>query len=158
MADQIRPEIPKHLERWSWDALQERGHEAPFKKEDAPLNIEHWERNVQELLEFGDARPSKLRRDLIAHFNLDPTLVETTINASPSEGGLIRVNSIEVNTFPWRGTYLDLVPTHVQAVASEGYEFIEWVGDVEPADQLKTTVTSNSKPTRTITAHFRKLP
>jgi hypothetical protein len=155
MADRIRPEIPNHLARWSWDSLQARGHEAPFKEEDEPLNIEHWERNVQELLDFGDARPTKLRSDLIAHFELDPTQSKTTLNASPIDGGIIQINSIKVDTFPWSGTYLDQVLTRLEAVPSVGYEFIEWVGDVEAADQPETTVISKS--TKTITARFRKL-
>jgi hypothetical protein len=158
MADQIRPEIPEHLARWSWDSLQARGHEAPFKKENEPLNIEHWERNVQELFDFGDARPSKLRNDLITHFDLDPTLSETTINASPNEGGIVWVNTVEVGTFPWTGTYLDSFPILLKAVPAEGYEFTEWAGDAEPTNQLETTVTSSSTPSQTITARFRKLP
>ena len=158
MAERIRPEIPMHLARWSWDSLQARGHEAPFKEEDEPLNIEHWERNIQELVDFAKARPSKLREDLIAHFDLDPTLSETTITGSPSEGGTVWVNTIEVDSFPWTGTYLDAYPTRIKAVPAEGYEFIDWVGDAEPADFSEAIVSPGSTRSKTITARFRKLP
>ena len=158
MSDRLRPEISQHLARWSWASLQARGHEAPFKEEDQPLDIDHWEKNVQELFDFGEERPTKLRNDLIAHFNLDPTLSETTINASPSEGGTVQVNSLEIDTFPWIGTYLDTLPAQLKAMPAEGYEFIAWSGDATQTSDSETEIISNSKPTKTITAQFRKLP
>ena len=70
MAAVIRAEIPRHLERWSWAAVQERDFGLPHKEEDEPLNLEHWERNVEVMRTFGSGRPEQLRGQLMDHFGV----------------------------------------------------------------------------------------
>ena len=49
MADAIRPEMERHLTRWSWAGIRARGFGIPHKQEDEPLTVAHWERNVESM-------------------------------------------------------------------------------------------------------------
>ncbi len=157
LAAQIRPEIPAHLARWSWENLQEQNHGIPFKGEDAPLDISHWEDNVQILLKFADERPAKLRNDLTRHFRLHPSQTAVTLRGEPADGGTVQINSIDVATFPWAGTYLQQVPSQLMAKPREGFTFVGWEGSVESPETAATILNTAGETRTTITARFEPI-
>jgi hypothetical protein len=71
MAAVIRPEIVRHLERWSWAQLELRGFDRPHQFEHEPFTQETWERNLGVLEDFARKRPAKLRQDCIDHFQIE---------------------------------------------------------------------------------------
>src|SRR5262249_42204903 len=70
MAQVIRPEIARHLQRWSWSELQQRGFGLPHQAEYEPFTQETWEKNLGVLMDFAERRPANLRQDCINHFGL----------------------------------------------------------------------------------------
>ena len=156
MSATLRPEIPQHLARWSWESLSERKHEIPFKPEDEELSLEHWERNVQELINFGRERPDKLRSDLATHFGLETKSTDVAIQVSPPDSGTIQINSLPIDSFPWNGIYLDAVSTTVTAKAAPGFVFTEWSGAVTSASDKQTSLSTSTEPSSSVTAHFSR--
>ncbi len=128
MAGVIRPEMGRHLSRWSWAGIQSRGFGIPHKEEDEPLSVAHWERNVESMREFARARPNKLRQDLIDHFNLSKGLASVTIESSDLSKGTVQINTIEIDKSPWTGQYFRDFPPTLTAIPKEGASFVRWSG------------------------------
>ena len=143
MAAIIRPEIPRHLERWSWAAVQERGFGPPHKEEDEPLNLEHWERNVEVMRAFGAGRPDQLRGQLMEHFGLDNGTAEVTVTVQNADKGQVVINTLAVPSESWGGTYFKDVPITIHAVPNEGATFTGWSGAITGSD-LDMAVSLNS--------------
>jgi hypothetical protein len=129
MADVIRPEMSRHLSRWSWEGIQSRGFGIPHKEEDEPLTVAHWESNVESIREFARARPDKLRQDLIDHFNLSKGIASMTIASSDLSKGTIQINTIDPGDFPWTGQYFRDFPPTLTAKPKDGSVFLRWSGD-----------------------------
>ncbi len=134
MADAIRAEIPSHLERWSWAAIQERGFGHPHKEEDEPLSLEHWERNVEVLRAFGSRRPDQLRQQLIEHFELPNGTATVSIAVNDEAKGSVVVNTLTVPTQDWSGVYFKDHPPTLRAMAKEGHTFTGWTGAVTSSE------------------------
>jgi hypothetical protein len=130
MADVIRPEIARHLTRWSWAAVQERGFGHPHKEEDEPLDLAHWERNVEVMRQFGQGRPAQLRQQLMEHFELEGGLATVGVTIEGAEHGTVRIGTVDVPSASWSGVYFrDVAPT-VTAEAAPGRTFVGWSGAI----------------------------
>ena len=134
MAAVIRGEIPRHLERWSWAAVQERGFGLPHKEEDEPLNLEHWERNVEVMRTFGSGRPEQLRGQLMDHFGFGNGTAEVAVTIQNADKGSVVINTLTVPSEAWSGTYFKDVPISIRAVPNEGATFTGWSGDVSGSE------------------------
>jgi hypothetical protein len=134
MAAVIRPEIGRHLERWSWSKIEPLGFGPPHQPEYAPFTQETWERNLEVLDDFARNRPSKLRQDCIEHFQLSGELAEVTVEVVPAGAARVQVNSLVLDTFPWVGVYFRDYPIVLTAIARPGYRFVNWTepGGTEP--------------------------
>jgi hypothetical protein len=134
MAAVIRGEIPRHLERWSWAAVQERGFGLPHKEEDEPLNLEHWERNVEVMRTFGSGRPEQLRGQLMDHFGFGNGTAEVAVTIQNADKGSVVINTLPVPSEAWSGTYFKDLPISIRAVPNEGATFTGWSGDVSGSE------------------------
>ncbi|MFT6179115.1 MAG: hypothetical protein ACJAQT_003033 [Akkermansiaceae bacterium] len=128
MAGVIRPEMGRHLSRWSWEGIQSRGFGIPHKEEDEPLTVAHWESNVESMREFARERPDKLRQDLIDHFNLPNGTAAVTIASSDLSKGTVQINTIGLDDSPWTGQYFRDFPPTLTAKPKEGVSFVRWSG------------------------------
>ena len=128
MAAVIRPEIPRHLERWSWGELKKRGYAAPYKPEYAPFTQATWETNIAVLSDFAKARPAKLRRDCTNHFKLLKGFSQISVDVVPAGGGSIQLNTSVARSFPWAGVFFRDYPVALAAVPAAGYRFMGWSG------------------------------
>lgn len=137
MAAIVRPEIDRHLTRWGWAALQERGFGSPHKEEDKPLNLEHWERNVEVMREFARVRPDALRDHLMDHFDFKNGLSDIQVTVSGPSKGTVQLNTLVIDQPSWSGVYFRDVPPQLTAVPSEGARFVRWSGAVE---SVETTI------------------
>jgi hypothetical protein len=145
MASVIRTEIPEHLERWSWPSLLERNHGSPFDEEDAPLNIQQWEKHIEDLKRYAQERPNKLRQDLMEHFNLTTGTYELITTVEPPEAGYIQINSITHQSLnDNRAIYFNGIPVVVTAIPNEGHQFQGWSAREAMDSQISIqTTTSN---------------
>ncbi len=133
MADAIRSEIPRHIDRWSH-----------------PPTFRHWEQHVDVKLRFADERPQYQFSHLQNYFDLqDPQTVSVVM---PDAGiGRIHLNTLELGlplqgpeaaglrnwddgVKTWDGRYFPDVPVRLAAEPSAGYRFSHWVvnGDTIP--------------------------
>jgi hypothetical protein len=122
----IRPEIPFHLERWSWPELQRRGFGLPHRAELVPLTASLWETHVAGLGGFAQDRPRVLREQCIAHFGLTGGLGRVEVDVVPAGSGDVRVNTVVPKSYPWSGVYFGNFATTLRAVARPGYRFVGW--------------------------------
>lgn len=86
-----------------------------------------WIQKVQELRNYVTDRPFYLRQHIITKFELD-TLYTATIDVDPPGTGIIELNTISLNSFPWNGIYFTTVPIVMEAVPNDGYSFVGWDG------------------------------
>lgn len=157
MASIIRPEIARHLQRWSWAELQKRGFDRPHQREYEPFTQETWEKNIQVLLDFARKRPAKLRQDCIQHFGLRDGLAEVTVNVEPSGSGRVRFNSVALTNLPWSGTGFRDYPIAVTAIPKPGFRFSGWRSSGSTMNQPRWETTLNTA-TASLTARFDPIP
>ncbi|MFM7803044.1 MAG: CotH kinase family protein, partial [Verrucomicrobiota bacterium] len=128
MAAVIRPEIPRHLQRWSFAELQKRGYGKPYKAEYEPFTQATWEKNLDSLGDFARRRPAKLRQDCLAHFGLKSGLAQLQAVVSPAGAGQVRLNRTEAAPPPWMGTFFRDVPVVATVVPKPGFRMVGWSG------------------------------
>ncbi len=153
MAAVIRPEIPRHLERWSWAQLQQRGFGRPHQPEYESFTPATWEKNLEVLLDFARKRPAKLRQDCIAHFALREGLGEVTAEVDPPNSGRLRLNSLALSDLPWSGTFFRDYPLTATAIPKPGYRFAGWTGAGTSGGQPRIELRLNG-PATALTARF----
>lgn len=78
-----------------------------------------------ELYPFAEIRPGVVWRHIKQHFDLDK---EATLTAeAPLSGeGIIRINSLLIDNYPWHGTYFSVIPIELEAIPAPGYKFTAW--------------------------------
>ncbi|MDA7618485.1 CotH kinase family protein [Verrucomicrobia bacterium] len=158
MAAVIRPEIATHLERWSWPELARLGHGSPFKEEDAPLSKDLWEANIQGLMTYARQRPVQLRQDLMDHFGLEQGHFELALEPKPIGAGSIRVNSISSDELKSStAIYFKQVPIELEAMASDGFQFIAWKVDGVNQGEPLLKLEAGSKDRIVVEALFERL-
>ena len=102
----IEPEVDRHFARWGGDR-------------------ENWERNLSAQSEYVRQRPVPLRRFISQHFDLGaPATV--ALDVAEAGTGIIQINSLVVDTFPWTGVYFKEVPIELTALPAPGYRFAGW--------------------------------
>ncbi len=158
MANTLRPEIPTHLKRWSWEELAARGHASPFKEEDEPFSLDQWESHVEGLREFARQRPAQLRKDMVAHFRLEGATSRLTLRVEPAGAGTIRNNALQIPASVWTGTYLSEYAPELKALAAPGFEFQSWEGDVTSPGDATTSAQLTPDQPGTVTARFVRTP
>ena len=118
MQDHIRPEMPRHLERWK-----------------VPTTVDEWDQHVQKMRSFVQQRPAIQRAQLMGQFGLTGTY-QLTVATPDATQGAIRVNSLQTRDLAersgqdgaWTGTYFAGVPLELEAVAKPCYAFKRWHG------------------------------
>ncbi len=138
-ASLIEPEIPRYINRWkdvntSW-------HTSMIN---SPTNIDEWRAMIATMEDFAQQRPTVVRQNYIDFFSLSGTSLLTL--ASPSEGGTIHLNSLDLDTFPWSGTYFQDVPVTITAEPDLGWRFVRWEGASSSTDEtIELTLTGDTE-------------
>jgi hypothetical protein len=156
MAAVIRPEIPRHLQRWSWPQLQQRGFGLPHQREFEAFTQETWEKNLQVMIDFAKKRPAKLRQDCVRHFGLLAEQTQITVSVEPPSAGRAKFNSIILTNFPWSGVFFKDYPLTITAIPKPGYRFIEWITPGTNTNQPQWEI--NATRTTNLLARFEAIP
>jgi hypothetical protein len=121
MAAVIAPEMPSHTGRWGG-------------------NVPKWQSNVQKIRNFITTRNGIIEAGLRECYNLTGPY-DLVVSTEPSGVGMVKINSLELNQFPWDGEYFGGIEVKLHAVeTSPYYEFDRWVlknHQVTPYDTLK---------------------
>lgn len=138
MAATISTEIPRHTQRWGGSLTQ-------------------WQSNVQRIRNFIQARNSIMDAGLRECWDLTGPY-DIVIDAEPADVGQVKINSLELNQFPWGGEYFGGVDVKLSAICNNPYfEFDRWVlknHQVSPSDTLENVIL-NLTMMDSITALFR---
>jgi hypothetical protein len=137
MSQAIADEIPYQLDRWNlWYG-----------------NPENWVNEVEKLRLFASKRGDFMRKYICQYFTgLDTTSLELT--TSSAQSGHIRLNTLNLASFPWKGTYFKNNPVQITARPNPGYRFVNWDGPVE--ERLSASTTVDLKNYTTVKAVFEK--
>jgi hypothetical protein len=138
MAAIISSEMPQHTQRWGGSFAQ-------------------WQSNVQRIRNFILARNSIMDAGLKECYDLTGPY-DIVISAEPEGVGNVKINSLELNTFPWDGDYFGGIDVKLSAIeTSPYYEFDRWIlknHQVTPSDTLNDVRLSLSQGD-SITALFK---
>lgn len=104
----IDSEMPAHKERWGG-------------------SVESWNSRVNGLKNFANNRSSNMREFLRDEFGLSISR-NITVHTSDKNHGIIRVNRIEPDTYPWSGQYFGGLPVTLIAIPKRGHTFTGWSG------------------------------
>jgi hypothetical protein len=118
LASAIESEIVLHRDRW-------------------PGSARNWEGAVDALRDFAERRVPVMQSHFTNRFKLTRT-VQIVLNVLDKKGGRIRINSLDLRSFPWTGTYFKDVPVEVEALPNPGFRFSGW-SDPGLADSVTAT-------------------
>ncbi len=158
MASVIRPEMPAHLERWSWQELVGRGFGAPHQQEPVPFTPAVWEGNIAGLKEFAATRPGVVRTQCISHFSLTGGMGTMEVRVDPPGTGQVRVNTIVAEGSPWTGIYFGAYPTTLRPLARPGYRFAGWTTPTGSVAGSRIDWVVGNGETNGFIAHFEPEP
>ena len=127
----IEPEIPSHVERWNQDDYTWYGH-------------------IYRLETFASKRVKHVRNHITSFFGL-PGTAQITFSVTPKGSGSITLNSMAIDTFPWKGVYFKNIPVTVVTKPTPGYRFVGWLG-IHSA--IRDTLSFNPQYDMSVTAVF----
>jgi len=138
MALIIQPEMTRHASRWSGSVSQ-------------------WQNNVQKIRNFITARNEMIEGGLSDCYGLTGPY-NITIDVEPESTGQVKINSLELQSFPWDGRYFGNIDVKLSALEiNPDYEFDHWSlnnHSVLPNDSARN-VTLNLTQGDYITAVFK---
>jgi len=115
-------------------------------------NLQGWLDQVADIDTFVKYSLKYKRDTLIEIFSLVKK-VNLTLKLSSNAAGVIKLNTIIPQTYPWTGVYYDGVPITVTAAPNPGYSFDSFV--INSVSYYTKSVTINLTPVNnTITAYF----
>jgi hypothetical protein len=139
MGDSIALEVPRHFAQW-----------APWMD---------WSAERLNVRTFYTNRLYYARNEVKNEFGLAKQ-VNITLAASPASSGIIKINSIFPDVYPWTGVYFDGVPVEITAISNPGYTFSHWLSSSlisSPNTNKKITLNVNTI-NETFTAYFTGSP
>ena len=125
----IEPEVNAHYERWRNDlSLTNNGVNIN--------NISAWVGYyIDQMKIFADNRPSIVKNHILSQFNL-PDFHPLTITNNNISLGFVEVNeNLTIQESSWTGDYFETVPVQLTAVATSGFEFSHWSGDLYATEE-----------------------
>lgn len=105
-AARIEKVIPRHFERWSPDEND-------------------WYEQVEIVREYVEERPPYAIDYLQKFYNLG-NQANIQLNVYPPSAGKIKLNSISLKEFPFKGVYFDDIGIRIQLFENPGFEFSHW--------------------------------
>lgn len=70
-------------------------------------------------------RTTQVRNHIQSNFSL-PNQVDLTLNVYPDGAGKIQISTISPEEYPWQGVYFNGIPIKIEAIANEGFDFLNW--------------------------------
>jgi hypothetical protein len=113
----VMNEAPDHYERW-------------IKDPNNWLSYNSWLGIVERIRTYFIERPAYMRQHLMDEFGISGT-ADINVQVSDEQAGNVKLNNIELHTFPFEGTYFKDVPIRLEAVPAPGYVFSHWSGRVD---------------------------
>lgn len=132
----IAPEMTQHAARWNG-------------------TYSEWQANYTQLRNFILARCAYLPTGFVNCYNVSGPH-NLTINVNPPGAGTVKLNSLNLTSYPWTGEYFGNIQTLLKASYAPGYVFDHWSSANQtffPNDS-SANVNFDLNGTDNITAHF----
>jgi hypothetical protein len=79
-----------------------------------------------------------MRNHITATFGLSGMF---NLSLAVEGNGSMKLNTLELNEFPWSGEYFNNVPIQLEAIPNPGYQFVAWRGiENESSEKLKINI------------------
>lgn len=93
--------------------------------------------SLDDIFDFIDSRPNNAKNHIASQLGVAKH--ELTLNVEPAGSGVIKINTIIPDVYPFTGTYFNGVPVGVTAIPNDGYKFEGWSNSgATTAEQLLT--------------------
>ncbi len=129
----LKPEMPRHLERWR-------------------LSSRSWYKHLAIMKTFAEKRPEYLEKFLNQKFDIGESL---SLSFSVEGGGKIVLNDYINIKDQFVGRYFKNIPVIIEAKADLGYQFSHWEGIGQSSDVLRFDMNPSEENQR-IKAVFKK--
>lgn len=116
----IQNEISRHLMKWNGGTQND------------------WLTRIQQMRSFVSARPTNVFSHIRQQFEFQATQVMTV--RADSLMGSVKLNSLALRNYPWKGTYFPDVPVTLTAIPKAGFRFVKWEGVVNNSSSATITV------------------
>jgi hypothetical protein len=137
----FEPEMPRHIQSWG-------------RYGNTMRSMNDWEDNIDVLRVFAENRSRYVYQHIRDKFNLKGW-DRLALDISQSGGGKIKINSMILNQYPWKGDYFLEVPIELSALPNSGFRFTGWSG-LSAGDSLSNPVTIQLSGALSVTARFEK--
>ncbi len=122
----INDEIPAQIEKWGTIA-----------------SYFNWLTNIDELRYFANNRIPFMNQHFIREFDIGP-ITTLSLDVNNSDFGEVKLNTLNLNSFPWSGNYFQGVPITLEAIPKPGYKFVGWSGSITSSDRIITYTPTES--------------
>jgi hypothetical protein len=107
IVQKMTPEMPRHIMRWGGSMFE-------------------WEHNVQKIRDFINERYEYLPEGMESCYDLNGQFTYQ-VQVDPPGSGIIELNSLSLESFPWQGTYFGGLAVNLKAIPSNSnIEFDYW--------------------------------
>ena len=119
-------------------------------------SVAGWQANVTTMRNWISSRCTEIQQGLIDCFNLTGPYT-ITIDVDPPGAGLVSLNSIDIFTYPWTGTFYGGVTSNLEATSNANYVFDYWeMSSNTPLPSTEDSViTIDFQANDYIIAHFK---
>jgi len=151
--DTLDAEMPRQFERWGWGFYEYEFGSPGRGSYDDWINF-----NIPDLISNNNNRQIFARQHIQQVFNLKQQ-IPVTLNVNPPNGGKIKINTVDIDQFPWAGIYFDSVPITITAIPNPGFTFSFWQSNIKyPAPDNNIALTFNPDTNDVFTAYFFGVP
>ncbi|MBN4051490.1 CotH kinase family protein [bacterium AH-315-M05] len=151
--DTLDAEMPRQFEKWGWNFYEYEFGSPGRGSYDDWINA-----YIPDLISNNANRQIFARQHIQTVFNLNQQ-VPVTLNVNPPNAGKIKINTVDIEQFPWAGIYFDSVPITITAIPNPGFTFSFWQSNIMyPTPDNNIALTFNPDTNDVFTAYFFGAP
>lgn len=106
LIDEIKPEMPRQIERWGG-------------------SMDEWELNIERLKSFVEERCQKIAEGLVECYEVTGPY-HITVMTDPPDQGKILLNTLTHTSLPWSGAYFGNMDNSIGVEATRESKFVRW--------------------------------
>lgn len=144
--EKIYPEVQSHIDRWLQADIDAEVYQHI-------KDIDNYNRNVTEMLNFAKKRPNIQREQINEKWNLGG-YIPLKISMNIQNSGKLKINTVIVKEQNFEGQFFNKLKITILPIANEGYKFSGWEGINTKKDKIEVYPKDIKNG---ITAIFKKL-
>jgi len=126
----LEPEMLRQFEKWAKEWQYARG-------------LLYWYNQIDSLKKFPGNRLPIMQNHFITDFDIGQ-ITDISLSVNSINYGDIKLNTLNLSSFPWSGEYFQGLPVTIEAIPKPGYRFSGWSGSIESTDRIITYTPSSA--------------